>query len=145
MLKIRRHPLLAALLVTCVLAFVAEQVLAQNPTIKGKGKYLSTVSVALTIAANGQSATAVDLIPEKMTFVITDVVVSNSTASSASFVINQLVVDAGTKTGAIEVGPMSSFAHNFGTGFEFPAGSRVAIFANNQALTATLVGYMKKA
>jgi len=143
MLTIRRRPLVAALLITFALAFVAEQLIAQNATIKGKGKYLSTVNVLMSIPANSQSLSAVDLIPVNMTLVITDVIVSNSTTSPAGFFIAESGVV--NKTQTIAVGASSSFAHNFGTSLEFPAGSRIAIFANGQALTATLVGYLRKA
>jgi hypothetical protein len=153
MFVIRRHPVVAALVVAGLLAVVAERVVAQNPTIKGKGKVATVIHQTGTIAAgNGimidanlldDGPTAI-FVPEKMTMVITDLIISNAGAGGASFFVSRSQIDAAPLTHSIEIPAGTTFSYNFGLGLEFPEGSGANIFSAGEALGYTVRGYLRK-
>jgi hypothetical protein len=94
------------------------------------------------VAIEADSELGLNPVPEKMTMVITDVIVSNTGAGAASFFVLQAGV--GQVTHSIEVPAGTTFSHNFGTGLEFPTASQANIFANDENLGYTVVGYLRK-
>ena len=147
-----RKTVIASVLLSCVLVFVAEQVLAQNPRIKGKGKLSSIINQKGSITAgNGIMVDADELdegsilVPEKMTMVITDLIVSNAAVADGTFFVTRSQVDAVALTHSIVVPAGTTFSYNFGTGLEFGPGAGANIFAGAGAnLSYTVRGYLRK-
>ena len=147
-----RKTVIASVLLSCLLVFVAEQVLAQNPTVKGKGKLATVIHGSGNINASSQavldlnpgddSAPVGTAVPLKMTFVLTDIIVSNATGTPGQFQI--FANPGGSLTHEIEVGANSTFSFNFGTGLECPAEGHFNVFATGAALGYTVTGYLRK-
>jgi hypothetical protein len=146
----RRKTVIASVFLSCMLAVVAQQVLAQNPTVKGKGKLATTIHATGSVGVGTQGI--VDLnpdtpnvltsVPLKMTFVMTDIIVSNANGTAAQFQLFEAGV--ATLTHQVEVGANSTFAYNFGTGLEIPASGHMNIFATGGTINYTIVGYLRK-
>ena len=139
-----RKTLIATVLLSCVLVFVAEQVLAQNATIKGKGKYLSTVFIEDVATVGGGFMG--DVVEEKTTLVVTDVIFTNSSSSAVATVqvFRQMGANAALMTHPIKVPTDGNFSYNFGTGLEFDVGSHPSLIVTGASVGFTLVGYLRK-
>ena len=140
----------AKLLVVAVLAvgsmgLVANNVLASVSTVKGKGKVFSHFSSIISAAAINNDVVTV---PEKQTFVLTDIIVSNVSANANQFALRCLVgADIVDLLPLVDVASGTSWQHSFNTGLECHEGETmkfVASTANASQFKAAFVGYFRK-
>lgn len=140
-------PITACLvLLLSLLAALAPELLAQIATVKGPGKWKEPfLFVQQDLPA--QSDVSVFVVPNGRTLVITDFIVSNGAVSNTLVQLNQktgLTLQRMTHPILMSASQTQSF--QFSTGLTFEAGTEVVVGtgSQNQALSITLLGYLRK-
>ena len=137
--------LAVAVLAVATVGLAANQVLASTPTVKGKGKLLSSFAEIITAT---QFANPVIQVPEKQTFVLTDIVATNTAGVTNTFGLQCLMAGGGTHDllPAITVPATGTFTHSFGTGLECAENDtlRMVPGATGNTLKVVFVGYLRK-
>ncbi len=123
---------------------LVRELAAEIPTVKGIGKVLTSFAANATVSANG----TVNLVavPADRTCVITDLIVSNGTASAATLEIQDLEpgVSAPKILPPVQVAAKFNFDHLFGTGLEFKGGHNLRVQAVGGPLEVFVSGYLRK-
>lgn len=146
MIRLDSRRLFGALFVLGLCAVLGNMAVSQVPTVKGKGKLKVMRQYVVSVGA-GQTVQVSDpgwidgLVPPKRQFVLTDLIISNLDANTAFGV---KVARDGDFAGAptFIVPGESTFAHAFGSGLSFPAGSKIEVRSGGTGvLTVTITGY----
>jgi hypothetical protein len=145
-----RRPALK-LMVVLVLAvagvgLVSDRVLASTPTVKGKGKLFQS---STTIVAASSFVNIVLEVPEKQTFVITDVIAVNVGVADNSFGLQCVLAAGGTSDllPGVPVAAGESFSHSFGTGLECAEGDTLRMVPGDDigaTFKVVVIGYYRK-
>jgi len=141
--------LLVAVLAVGTLGFVASQVIASAPTVKGKGKLFTAVNFASGSTVGGQFLVDIAEVPDNQTLVITDIVVCNQSGGAGTFEIfcNAIGQAPETSFGPVLVADDGTFAHSFGTGLECPELTEARVFieaASAVNWSVSVTGYFRK-
>lgn len=117
---------------------------ASIPTVKGKGKLLD--AKVLQADAVAVAFTDVYTVPKNRVYVMTDLIVTDSAASTFAQVSLSRIVGAGGDTilDALRVPVNESFSHTFNTGVEFPPNSTINLFTSVGSIHVTINGYLRQ-
>ena len=138
--------LAVAVLALGTLGLVANQVAASTPTVKGKGKLFESFNV--TVAATSFLNDVVE-VPEKQTFVLTDIVATNTAGAANTFQLLCQIFGGGSHelVPSITVPANGSWSHSFGTGLECAALDKLRMVPGDDTgntLKVVVVGYFRK-
>lgn len=138
--------LAVAVLALGSLGLVAHEVAASTPTVKGKGKLFA--SFTATVSASTFINTVLE-VPEKQTFVLTDLVATNTAGVSNTFSLQCQVVPGGTPhelLPPITVPATGTWSHSFGTGLECTELETLRMIPGDDVntLKVVFVGYFRK-
>jgi hypothetical protein len=129
-----------------LVGLVTDQVLASTPTVKGKGKLFSSFTTIITpnITFNND----VLQVPEKQTFVLTDIIATNTGAETNGMGLLCFAPgeDAINLLPSIRVAPDATFTHTFGTGLECPELTTLRLVPEELSgtLKIVVIGYFRK-
>lgn len=136
-----RVTLIALLLIAGVITFAGHP-LAQNATVKAPGKLKGTVQITQNGVKSGAAVRVYD-VPNNRDFVLTDLIISNPNAKTATDLT--LRKDGKDVTLLISVQPGSSFVATMQTGMLFEKGSSINVLngGNSGLVNFMLIGYLK--